>query len=530
MPHPPDPDALLAWLAQPSSYPHPVERVEHVQTHISHVFLAGAYAYKLKKPVRFDFVDFSTLAQREAACYEEVRLNRRLAPHTYLDVVPVRQSAEEGFAWRGDGPVVEWLVQMRRLPAERTLAELHRRGSLTPEHIDALAARLAEFYRQQPPRKLSGAEYLARCRRHVQDNRRVLLGYVPDLPSLVVHRVHGAQLLRMALRPQWLMQRVAQGRIVEGHGDLRPEHICFTEPLEVFDCLEFSAELRQLDVADELAFLMAECDSLGASWVGPRLWEAFHRAYDDTADRELLAFYQAYRACVRAKVAALRGSQLSGAPRQAALAQARAYLAWADAYAAPLLAPWLLVVGGVAGSGKSTLAAALAEHCGAAVLRTDVVRRQRFSVIDAPPPGAASPVPPSSEELYTSQARQEVYEALFRQAAAWLAQKVTVILDGTFSTAESIQGVLRLQDRHAAFVLAIQCDCPPDVARQRIAQRHRAGHDASQAEPEVHDVQRRTWQPWPHTLPQIRLDTCQPLEAQVATVCQHMAEREDRTC
>lgn len=508
---------------QPASYPHPVERVEHIQTHISHVFLAGEYAYKLKKPVRFDFLDFSTLALREAACYEEVRLNRRLAPQTYLDVVGVRHSAAGGFAWQGDGPVVEWLVQMRRLPAGRTLVDLHRQGSLEPEQIDALAVRLARFYRQQPPRPIAGEEYLARCRRHVQDNRRVLLKYAPDLAPLAVHRVHGGQLLRLTLRPQWLMQRAEQGRVVEGHGDLRPEHICFTEPLEIFDCLEFSAELRQLDVADELAFLMAECDFLGAGWVGPRLWEAFHREYDDTADPALLAFYQAYRACVRAKVAALRSSQLTGAPRQAALAEAGAHLAWADQYIAPLLAPWLLVVGGVAGSGKSTLAAALAEHCGAAVLRTDVLRRELFSLRDASGNQAKAGSAAPDEGLYTPQLRQEVYAALFRRATAWLDQRVSVILDGTFSTAESIQGLLRLRDRSARRLLAIQCDCPPEVARQRIAQRRRTLQDASQAGPDVHDLQRRTWQPWPQALPQMRIDTCQPLAEQVAAVCRRLA-------
>jgi aminoglycoside phosphotransferase family enzyme/predicted kinase len=523
-----DHDALLAWLARPASYPHPVEKVEHLQTHISHVFLAGAYAYKLKKPVRFDFVDFSTLALRQAACHEEVRLNRRLAPQTYLDVVPVRQTAEGGFAWQGDGPVVEWLVQMRRLPTERTLLALHRRGELSPSQIDLVADRLAEFYRQQRPLRLSGDDYLARVRRHVQDNRRVLLSQAPELPPLVVHRVHSALLMRLALRPQWLMQRVAQGRVVEGHGDLRPEHICFAESLEIFDCLEFSAELRQLDVADELAFLMAECDFLGASWVGPRLWEAFHRAYDDTADEALLAFYLAYRACVRAKVAALRARQLAGPERAVAWAEARAHLSWADTYALPLAAPWLLVVGGPSGTGKSTLAAALAEHCGAAVLRTDLIRREWFSVLDTPRADATRSLATTDEPLYTPQARQEVYAVLFRRAAAWLAQGASVILDGTFSSAESIQGVLRLWGHGAPRLLAIQCDCPAEIARQRIAQRRLAGQDASQAGPDVHDLQRRAWQPWPKALPQMQLDTCQPLPDQVAAVCRRLAALDEK--
>lgn len=516
-------EALVAWLGRPESYPHPVSQVERIETHISRVFLAGDYVYKLKKPVRYDFVDFSTLSRREAACREELRLNRRLAPHTYLDVVGVHRRPDGSFTWQPEGPLVEPLVRMRRLPTDQTLLALHRRGQLAPHQVDTLAACLAQFYQRQPPLPLGGPQYVARCRQHVADNRRVLLDQAPHIPLQVVQRVHGGQMQLLALHPELFHQRAEAGRIVEGHGDLRPEHICFTEPLEIFDCLEFSAELRQLDVADELAFLMAECDFLGAGWVGPRLWEEFHRTYGDATDPRLMAFYLTYRACVRAKVATLRADQLQGAERQVAWAEARAHLAWADRYVQPLLDPWLLVVGGLSGTGKSTLAAASAELLGAALLRTDVLRRELFSVVGGTVADQRFS-PPPDQGLYAPQTRQEVYQAMFRRAAAWRAQGLSVVLDGTFSTPEAVAGLLRLAGNPPRRFLAIECLCPPEVARQRIAQRQAAGQDASQASVELHDLQRTRWLPWPAELPQLRLDTCLPLADQLEAVRRCLAE------
>ena len=372
-------ESLVRWLARPEAYPHRPDRVEQIQTHISQVFLAGSHVYKLKKPVKFDFLDFSTRAAREQACREEVRLNRRLAPDAYLGVLPVVRGADGSFRWGGEGEVVDWLVEMRRLPTELTLESLHHRGELQPADIDRLAGTLVRFYRSLPPLTVTPQSYIAQCTAHVRGNFRELLAVKHHLPRGMVERVHGFQLQLLLLRSALFAERAGAGRIVEGHGDLRPEHICLSDPIAIFDCIEFSPDFRQLDVADELAFLAEECDCLGADWVGPQLLRAYQDQSGDRPPAVLLDFYKSYRACVRAKVAALRADQLEGPAHEAAAYEARQHLTLADRYATPWIRPLVIAVGGLAGTGKTTLATAIADALGAELLRTDVIRQELFS-------------------------------------------------------------------------------------------------------------------------------------------------------
>ena len=251
-------DRVVEWLRTGRAYPQAPAGVEQIETHISRVFMAGEHVYKLKKPVRFPFLDFSTLEKREQACREELRLNRRLAADVYLDVVPIVQAERGGYEMGGTGEVVDWLVKMRRLPTEQTLETLHQRGLLREGHIERLAQTLIAFYRSLEPLGILPRAYRERCAAHVRENRLELLAVRHHLPQGVVERVHSFQLQLLALAPELFEQRVAEGRIVEGHGDLRPEHICFAERPVIFDCIEFIREFRELDGADELSFLAAE--------------------------------------------------------------------------------------------------------------------------------------------------------------------------------------------------------------------------------------------------------------------------------
>jgi aminoglycoside phosphotransferase family enzyme/predicted kinase len=508
-------EEIVAWLSRPESYPHQPMRVEVVQTHISYVFLAGPFVYKLKKPVRYDFLDFSTPQAREHACREELRLNRRLAPQTYIDVVPVtRQKGKLRLG--GDGPAIDWLVHMHRLPTEQTLEALHRRGSLRLEHIAALAGLLCNFYDRLPPLPLSAQQYRERYAAHVRGNLRELAAVSHHLPLHTVERIHGFQLQLLLLRPHLFDERVAQGRIVDGHGDLRPEHICLTDPPVIFDCIEFSSDLRTIDVADELAFLTAECDFLGATWVGPRLVAAWQDHSGDRPLQELVDFYKSYRACVRAKVAALRADQAQGAERDSAAASARQHLDLADRYAAPWIRPLVLAVGGLSGTGKTTLAVALAEALGADLLRTDVVRQELF--------GQEQYAAETDSGIYRPEWRQRVYDAMFERGARLNGQRVSVVLDGTFSTVESVRGARGVAAAGASRFLAIECVCRPEVAQERIRRRREQGRDASEARPELYEIQRQRWQPWPADVPQVRVDTELPLATQVEQVIATLAQ------
>jgi aminoglycoside phosphotransferase family enzyme/predicted kinase len=497
---------LVAWLLAPAHYPEPTTCVEHIETHISHVFLTDQFAYKLPKPVKFDFLDFSTGEQREATCRNELRLNRRLAADTYIDVVPIRRDAAGEWHWGATSDTTEWLVKMRRLPADRMLDRLIAEGRVTDNDIDRLAAKLLGFYRAAPSLALDPHEYRQHVERHVHANYAELFKAEYGLSPELVKAVHGPQLQLLALKPELLENRAGKGQVVDGHGDLRPDHICLTEEPVIFDCVEFSAELRQIDVLDELAFLAMECDRLGGAWIGQRIVVAYEAQAHDQPASELLPFYKAYRACVRAKVAAFRSRQGDESQKVAAIAEANQYLNLARNYVRSILPPLLLLVRGVSGSGKSTLARALAERLGCELLQTDVVRHELFGRPEV-----------RSEEtqriVYSPDQRRQVYEAMFAHGEQLLRSGVSVVLDGTFLSADLVADAMRFAP--AASQLVIDCHCPAEIAKRRIAQRLSAGIDPSEAGPELHDRQLREREEVPFGMPHVIIDSSGEIEPQV---------------
>ena len=495
------PNAFL----DPKVYPHHPASVELKETHISWVFLAGDTVYKCKKPVKTDFLDFSSLERRRHACDEEVRLNRRLAPDTYLGVVPATRTNGH-VSIDGKGTPIEWLVQMRRLPEQEALDQRFRQGRLHHYDIERLAAVLAAFYQNLCPAEMTSAEYRERFLGHVKHNRDELLAVSHHLPVDLVKRIHASQLQLLHLQRELFDDRVAKGYVIEGHGDLRPEHICLTEPLVIFDCIEFSREFRTLDIADELAFFISECDHLGASWVGATLLEEMTRLLGEECPKRLFNFYKSYRSCVRAKVAALRADQLTGSEQQAAICQARNYLQQAERYLQPVERPLLLVVGGLSGTGKSTLALQVAAELGADLLRTDVIRQELFA--------QHSPQAVNSG-VYQLQSRKQVYEEILLRAKQSLQSQCSVVLDGTFGDPAVLDVVRHLAITSGARLLAIECTCPTRIAKERIASRLDAGQDASRATMAVYDQQHQSWVPWSSEIPQCQVDTTQPLETQL---------------
>ncbi|WP_425616687.1 AAA family ATPase [Anatilimnocola sp. NA78] len=498
------PQALL----DPQVYPHQPASVELKETHISWIFLAGDLVYKCKKPVKMDFLDFSSLEQRRLACEEEVRLNRRLAPDTYLGVVPVT-CADGQLSIGGKGTPCEWLVEMRRLPLHDALDQRFWQGTLHHYDLERLAATLARFYERLPPAEITAEQYRARLIDHVKHNRDELLAASHHLPAELIKRLHATQLQLLQLEPSLFDERVANGCVVEGHGDLRPEHICLTEPPVIFDCIEFSQDFRTLDIADELAFFVSECDHIGASWVGVALLDELSRLLPDWCPKRLFNFYKAYRACVRAKVAALRADQLTGIAQQAAICQAQNYLQQADKYLQPAERPLLLVVGGLPGTGKSTLALQLAAELGAELLRTDVIRQELFA--------EHSPQTIDSG-VYRQELRDQVYTEMLLRTKYLLQNRGSVVLDGTFRYSAVLDAARHLAHSTGARFLAIECTCPVPVAKARIVQRLDAGRDASRATTGVYESQLRNWVPWPTKIPQCQVDTTEPLPQQLHEV------------
>ena len=303
----------LKRLVEPSAYPHAPARVDVVETHMSHVFIAGDRVYKMKKPVRFAFLDFSTPGAREADCRAELRLNRRLAPEVYLDVVPLT-FADGELSIGGKGEIVDWLVEMKRLPVELTLDRLLAEGNLDARRIEALAARLGAFYASAARSTISAQDYVARFFREQAENRRIIA-----MGDFALDHRHAQALLDrlerlLVAQTPALEARVRDGRIVDGHGDLRPEHICFGEPLAIFDCLEFNDELRQVDPFDELAFLALECELLGAPQTGAAIVAATAQRLGEAPPPALFALYGACRAVLRARLCLAH--LLDSAPRR----------------------------------------------------------------------------------------------------------------------------------------------------------------------------------------------------------------------
>ncbi len=296
-------EAKLTFLRCPERYPDRPARVKIIETHLAWVFLTDRFAYKLKKPARYPYLDFSTVAAREFFCRQELYLNRQLAANVYLDVIPLTLENHGKLGLDGQGQVVDYLVWMRRLPHEEMLDCRLREKRLEERQLKALAEVLADFYRACAYQELSGETYRDQYREAIAINLRELESLHFALPGVDGRALCEAQLEFLDRQADWFDARVADRRIVEGHGDLRPEHVCFEPPWpKVIDCLEFSRKLRLLDHADETAYLALECEYLGYGEVGRRFLELFDRAARDSVPPRLRDFYLAYRATLRARL------------------------------------------------------------------------------------------------------------------------------------------------------------------------------------------------------------------------------------
>jgi aminoglycoside phosphotransferase family enzyme len=295
-------ESKVAFLRQPTSFPELTYRVEAIETHMSWVFLTNGHAYKLKKPVRYEFLDFSTIDARRFYCEEELRLNRRLAADVYLGVAALAIDASGHLHLDGDGAAVDWLVKMRRLPTRLMLDYAIRHGTAGANEIGKLAARLADFYRTCAPIAIDPLEYRSRFLSHIDTWNLELSRLAYQLPVEQINAITLAQRAVVQDLSALLDERVQTGRIVEGHGDLRPEHVCLRPEPCIIDCLEFSRDLRIIDRADEIAFLALECERLGAIELGTLLLRTYSELSGDYPPAALIHFYQSYRATLRAVI------------------------------------------------------------------------------------------------------------------------------------------------------------------------------------------------------------------------------------
>jgi aminoglycoside phosphotransferase family enzyme len=301
----PELEAKIAALLRPETHPDVDGRIDAIETHMSWVVRTPVYVYKLKKPVRSATLDFSTLRARALRCADEVRLNRRLAGDTYLGVVPLVMDEAGALRLGGPGSVVDWLVKMRRLPEARTLERLLRQGAVDAAVLRAVGEKLAHFYARERPIVRSPARTYRALLADVHRTWQALASERYGLSAAALARASAPQLAAARRLRGMLEVRVRDGKLVEGHGDLRPEHVFLVEPEPVIiDCLEFNRALRTLDPADDLGFLALECERMGERAARAIFFDTYRGITGDRPADALVHFYQSYRAGLRAKLAA----------------------------------------------------------------------------------------------------------------------------------------------------------------------------------------------------------------------------------
>ena len=326
----------MTFLGQPGAYPGRIDAVTALETHMSWVFLAGDQAIKLKKPVRYDFLDYRSLKARHKSCDDELRLNRRLAPEVYLDVAPLTQEPSGALAVGGAGKPVDWLVRMHCLPPDRMLDRAIRNGSVKTRELRVVAKLLAGFFRDAMPVAMPPAEYRRRFANSVTHFRRTLTTDGWAMPGRTVERVTAALRKTLMGNAALFNGRARRGRIREGHGDLRAEHVFLGPKTAVIDCLEFNRDFRIQDSADELSLLAVECEMLGSPGAGKVILETCCERLGDDPPPELVAFYKTFRATMRATLSILHLADAEPREPEHWRARAESYLALAEHYALQL--------------------------------------------------------------------------------------------------------------------------------------------------------------------------------------------------
>ena len=470
---------LIRAMLRPQWYDHAVERCELIETHISWVILTGPYAYKVKKPVDLGFLDFSTLAKRRFFCEEELRINRRLAPAIYLEVVPITGTMEEPVL-RGEAEAIEYAVKMIEFPQTAQLDRMLAAGALELRHMDAFAGRIADFHRHAAVAKPADAygepavvwqpmaENFAQIRERIVDARRR-----EALAALERWSLMAFQALASVLA-----ERKAGGYIRECHGDMHLRNLAWIDDGPVaFDGIEFNPNLRWIDVMSEVAFLVMDLQDREQAALAQRFLNAYLERTGDYPGLQLLPLYLVYRAMVRAKVAAIRLGQAEtdAAERAGAEAEFAQYLALAEVYTRPA-SPLLLLTRGLSGSGKTTLSQPLLECLPAIRLRSDVERKRLFGM-EALESGRASP----AEGIYSAEATKRTYERLRELAATVLDAGYSVIVDATFLRREQREPFERLAREKGVGYTLLEFSATTETLRRRILQRRGDASDADLA-------------------------------------------------
>ncbi|MCB1733876.1 MAG: AAA family ATPase [Gammaproteobacteria bacterium] len=466
---------LIHALRNPKVYPHPVSEIVVVETHISTVLLTGHFAYKIKKPINFGYIDFSTATRRQQFCEEELRLNRRLAPNLYLDIIGIGGSLTHPVL--GTSEPWEFMVKMRQFDQKGLLSNLARDKRLEARHIDAITEQMARFHSRAkaagPDEKWGEPETLFQPVLANFAQIRPRLGNAEDISRMTrLAAWSDAEWQRLKTR---FIARKKEGKVRECHGDLHLGNIALIEDkVTIFDGIEFEPALVWIDVMSEVAFFVMDLRERGFHFLAQRFLNGYLRQSGDYGGVGVLRFYLVYRALVRAKVTLIRSEQLESAVgREAALKEYQNYILLAAYFTRPK--PRVLIIThGLSGSGKSHFAQALAERLGLIQVSSDIERKRLFNIATHDRSGA-------ERGMYSPEAHQHTYDRLAAIATELIRYGEQPIIDATFLDAASRARFQALAEELDARFLILACEAPPELLRERVRARQTANNDASDA-------------------------------------------------
>ncbi len=482
--------ALINALHNSALYPHPVDGFQLIETHISWVLLTGEYAYKIKKPMNFGFLDFTELGQRRHFCQEELRLNQRLTDDLYLEVLPITGSAEAPCI-DGQGEAIEYVLKMRQFPQSQMLSALQADGELTASHIDQMARQIAEFHLTAP--KVDDSNPLGSpdsVMAPVEQNFEQIRPFLKDAADLQQLDNLQAWAHSSFERLHALMaSRKANGFVRECHGDIHLGNATLIDgKVVIFDCIEFNEPFRMTDVYADIGFLAMDLEDRGLKWLARRFISQYLELTGDYQGLELLNFYKAYRALVRAKVALFSlAPDADGVQRATTLRTYRNYANLAESYSA-IPSRLLAITHGVSAVGKSHVAMRLVEALGAIRVRSDVERKRLFGEQT----GDAGPV---ASGIYAADASTATYQRLHELAAMILKAGLPVVLDATYLKQQQRQAAAHIASDTGVPFLILDCQAPEAVIMSWLAQRQAEQADPSDATLEVVKAQQASREP-----------------------------------
>jgi aminoglycoside phosphotransferase family enzyme/predicted kinase len=480
---------VVQALLNPQIYPDKTNRVDLMQTQMSFIFLTGKYVYKIKNAVNLGYLDYSTLEKRHYFCRQEVELNRRLSPETYLGVIPITRN-QSVFSIGGKGQPVEYAVKMLHLPQDCMLNVLLERNRATPEMLDRVAAKMVDFH----ARAATGPEIS-------QFGKAESVKVNSDENFAQTEKYFGATITAAQFQAMKdytnrflnekgaiFDQRAQAGRVRDCHGDLHSQHICFNESLSIYDCIEFNDRFRYCDVASEIAFLAMDVDHFGRADLARSFINTYVSLSGDAQIQDVLKFFKCYRAYVRGKVSSFKFDDpyISENERKATGEAARSYFDLGQAYARTK--PMLFFTVGLVGSGKSTVSTALAKRVGLTVLASDVIRKKLANI-----PVTEHRYDEVGSGIYSADFSRQTYAKLLAEAGEILRQGEHVILDASFIRAADRAGALNLAAETGADLRILECRLDETNIKERLAQRLK-GNSVSDGRWAIYEPQKKKFE------------------------------------